>query len=84
MSASPIPRRQAIGRQSSAIDTQCGELSREIDEQSQQLASVQQKLDLLVSEESASHGAEIGMADAVRSEEIEIALLREKERRSKS
>jgi len=67
-----------------ALELQCQALVRQVDEQTQQLSSMKQKLELLVSGEdplstASSHGEEI-----IRSEEIEIALLREKQRRVKS
>jgi len=45
---------------------------------------MKQKLELLVSSNEDPLGATPGLGDAIRSEEVEIALLREKERRAKS
>jgi hypothetical protein len=59
-------------------------LAAEIEEQSQQLTSMKQKLELLVSADTELAGGDFSHVDAIRNEEIEIALLREKERRAKS
>ena len=86
-----VRRKLAAERQASTsrerganIEQQCGELARRIEEQTQQLDSMQQKLELLAGgdEQIGSHAAVSG--DAIRNEEIEIALLREKQRRAKS
>jgi hypothetical protein len=45
---------------------------------------MKQKLELLVSDEDRLVGNNFDHADAIRSEEVEIALLREKERRAKA
>ncbi len=75
---------QALQQQSAAIEVQHQTLDRQIDEQGQQLTSMKQKLELLVSDEERLAGVNFNHADAIRNEEIEIALLREKERRAKS
>ena len=59
-------------------------LARRIDEQGQQLDSMKQKLELLVSSDDESFAGAPAYGDAIRGEEVEIALLREKERRAKS
>ena len=74
---------QTVKNQSAGIDAQQQRLASEIDEQSQQLASMKQKLELLVSDDNPL-AREFNHADAIRNEEIEIALLREKQRREKS
>jgi len=74
---------QAIAAQRESVEAQCARLQTQIDEQSEQLKSMQQKLELLVSDEQSTGGDYAG-ADSVRNEEIEIALLREKERRAKA
>ncbi len=74
---------QAVKNQSAGIDAQQQRLASEIDEQSQQLTSMKQKLELLVSDDNPL-AREFNHADAIRNEEIEIALLREKQRRVKS
>ncbi len=74
---------QALQQQSDKIDSQRQNLDRKIDEQSQQLTGMKQKLELLVSDDRLA-GGNCNHAEAIRSEEIEIALLREKERRVKS
>ena len=74
----------AVGEQSVRVELQQQALERQIDEQSQQLDSMKQKLELLVSSNDDPPGAAPIQSDAIRSEEVEIALLREKERRAKS
>ena len=73
---------EALQKQSVNLARQRQELGAEIDEQGQQLASMQQKLELLVSDDDPL--GDVARADAIRAEEIEIALLREKQRRTKS
>lgn len=75
---------QALKQQSASVDLQQQKLATEIEEQSQQLTSMKQKLELLVSEDGSTGAGNFSHADAIRNEEIEIALLREKERRVKS
>ncbi len=75
---------QSLKHQSAGIDAQQRHLAAEIEEQSQQLTSMKQKLELLVSEGTAMAGGDFANADSIRNEEIEIALLREKERRAQS
>ena len=75
---------QALQQQSTSIESQRQMLDRQIDEQNQQLTSMKQKLELLVNEEEQFVGGIFNHADTVRSEEVEIALLREKERRATS
>jgi len=75
---------QAIRRQAETIAVQRGELDAEIEEQAQQLSAMQQKLELLSSEPGTAGVDAFTAPGSIRSEEIEIALLREKQRRSKS
>lgn len=75
---------QALHQQTQVIAAQRDELEREIEEQTQMLDSMQQKLDLLSSREAPIGGTPFDAAPAIRSEEIEIALLREKERRARA
>ena len=75
---------RAAGEQSVRVELQQQALARQIDEQGQQLDSMKQKLELLVSSNNDPIGAAPVQGDAIRSEEVEIALLREKERRAKS
>lgn len=75
---------QALMQQSAGIDSQQQRLAAEIEEQSQHLTSMKQKLELLVSEDNSVAGGEFANTDSIRNEEIEIALLREKQRRAKS
>jgi phage shock protein A len=74
---------QTLQQQFASIELQREQLAKQIDEQNQQLTSMKQKLELLVSDEDSFTGGAGNHADAIRSEEIEIALLREKERRVK-
>jgi len=67
-----------------ALELQCAALTRQIDEQGQQLTGMKQKLDLLVSSRDPLAAAGCAGEDVIRGEEIEIALLREKQRRAKS
>ncbi len=67
-----------------AVEQQCGELARRIDEQAQQLESMQQKLELLAGGDEQTGGYAAASGGAIRNEEVEIALLREKQRRAKS
>jgi hypothetical protein len=77
-------QRQALQQQSISIELQRQALEAQIDEQNQQLTSMKQKLELLVSQDEHLVSGNINHADTIRSEEVEIALLREKERRAKS
>ena len=86
-----VRRKIAAERQAKAnrergagVEQQCGELARRIEEQSQQLESMQQKLELLANGEEQPGGHAAASGDTIRNEEIEIALLREKQRRAKS
>jgi phage shock protein A len=75
---------QALQQQSISIELQRQALDQQIDEQSQQLTSMKQKLELLVSADEHFVTGNFKHADTIRSEEVEIALLREKEQRAKS
>ena len=75
---------QAVTAQIDTVASQIAALGKQIDEQEQQVTSMKQKLELLVSEEERFSPGDSHHADAVRNEEVEIALLREKERRAKS
>jgi phage shock protein A len=77
-------RLQALQQQSASIDSQRDSLAREIDDQTRQLDGMKQKLELLVGDDNPLAGSASGHGDAIRNEEIEIALLREKERRARS
>ena len=74
----------ALQQQSVSIESQRQALEAQIDEQNQQLTSMKQKLELLVSQDEHLVNGNINHADTIRNEEVEIALLREKERRTKS
>ena len=77
-------RLQILRQQSEGVSAQRGELDAEIDEQAQALDSMQQKLDLLATQVPGFGGGAFDGPQAIRSEEIEIALLREKKRRAES
>ena len=66
------------------LEQQSRELARQIDEQGGQLTAMKQKLELLVSTDEYHAADEFNQADTIRNEEVEIALLREKQRRAKS
>ncbi len=76
-------RLQALRQQTDSIALQSTALEKQIEEQTQQLSSMQQKLELLVGEAQRLGLGPAGQADAIRNEEVEIALLREKQRRVK-
>jgi phage shock protein A len=75
-------RLQILRQQAEGVCAQLDELDAEIDEQSQALDSMQQKLDLLATQTSGAGGGAFDGPQTIRSEEIEIALLREKKRRA--
>ena len=77
-------RRQAVLQRSETLEVQRQGLAREVDENEQQLTAMKQKLALLVSDQESFDTSAAGRFDAIRDEEIEIALLREKQRRAKS
>ena len=66
------------------IKSQQQALLRQIDEQHQQVASMKQKLELLVNNDDDTIDSVFSAGDGIRDEEIEIALLREKQRRTTS
>jgi len=75
---------QAIRTQAQAVESQCRDLDAAIDEHDQQLAAMKQKLELLGSQDSAAGDRIYSPPESIRNEEVEIALLREKQRRAKS
>jgi phage shock protein A len=75
---------QATRERGAAIDRQRQTLTQQIDEQTQQLTSMQQKLELLVKVDAGAVAAGCSATEVIRNEEIEIALLREKQKRSQS
>ena len=77
-------RADAIERHLESTAAQAIELDARIEEQAEQLANMQQKLELLIADDARDYGAPVDLADAIRNEEIEIALLREKQRRASS
>jgi phage shock protein A len=78
---------QTTRERAAVIELQLKNLSRQLDEQTQQLTAMKQKLELLVSAEDSpldnSFTASTGSVETIRNEEIENALLREKQRREK-
>ncbi len=77
-------RRQAVMQRSETLEVQRQSLTREVDENEQQLTAMKQKLALLVSDQESFDTGTADRFDAIRDEEIEIALLREKQRRAES
>ena len=77
-------QRQAASDQLDALASQRQMLAQQVDEQTRQLASMKQKLELLVSPEDAFQAASYQASNTIRDEEVEIALLREKQRRAQS
>lgn len=77
-------RLQILRQQAEDVSAQRDELDAEIDEQAQALDSMQQKLDLLATQNPGVGGSAFDGPQAIRSEEIEIALLREKKRRAEA
>lgn len=75
---------QALRQRSAGITTQCKALARQTEEQTQQLTSMKQKLELLVNRGDQVCDEGFASGDSIRNEEIEIALLREKQRRAQS
>ena len=74
---------RSVKQQVETITAQMKRLDKQIDEQRQQLTSMKQKLELLVDDENIGVVGQFNNADNIRNEEIEIALLREKELREK-
>jgi phage shock protein A len=89
--ARDLIRRKLVGEKQSmalqqrfaSVESRHQALAKQIDEQSQLLTAMKQKLELLVSDEDSACG-EFAQLETIRNEEIEIALLREKERRSRA
>ena len=75
---------QALAKQAETITAQIDALEHQIDEQDQQLTSMKQKLELLVTDAVPVTPGQFSPGETIRNEEIEIALLREKERRAGS
>ncbi len=75
-------QRHALESRRDSLAAQARELEQQIDEQAQQLDAMMQKLELLAGDDGRG-GASVS-AESVRSEEVEIALLRAKERRVKA
>jgi len=72
----------SVKQQVETIAAQMKRLDKQIDEQHQQLTSMKQKLELLVDDENCGVVGQFSHSDNIRNEEIEIALLREKQRRA--
>ena len=77
-------QQQATRERRADVQQRGQQLARRIDEQEQQLTSMKQKLELLVKAEEPHAADSFGGSDTIRNEEIEIALLREKQRRAES
>ena len=72
----------ALSQQRDLDGSQSKSLKKRIDEHHQQLASMKQKLELLVNADHRDSNISSTAIDSIRKEEIEIALLREKQRRA--
>ena len=77
---------QCSEKQNVALNSAIQNIELSIEENHQQLENMIQKLDLLVSESDgvSLHGHQASVSPGVRSEEIEIAFLREKQKRALS
>ena len=77
---------QSSEKQQVALQSSIQNIESSIEENREALESMSQKLDLLVTEidDESIHGQQFGISPGVRSEEIEIAFLREKQKRSAS
>ncbi len=75
---------QAMQDRHASILSQQQTLLRQIDEQRQQVVSMKQKLELLVNTHDDAIDSTFSTGEGIRDEEIEIALLREKQRRATS
>ena len=75
---------QVMRTQAESIAVQIESQGRQLDEQEQQLTSMKQKLELLVTDAEGLSVSNPDHGNSIRNEEIEIALLREKERRAKA
>lgn len=74
---------QAVSERGATLAAQGRALERQLEDQDQQLGAMQQKLELLASNNAGQPLAGTFSEDVIRAEEIEIALLREKQRRTK-
>ena len=77
-------RLHSLQQQFTSAESQRQALEKQIDEQTQQMTSMKQKLELLVSVDEGVAESQLYQADSIRNEEVEIALLREKQRRVQS
>jgi phage shock protein A len=77
---------QSSEKQQTVLQSSIQNIESSIEENREALESMSQKLDLLVSEfdSDSIHGQQFSVSPGVRNEEIEIAFLREKQKRSAS
>jgi phage shock protein A len=75
---------QSSEKQNVALKSSIQNLELSIEENHEQLENMIQKLELLVSDSVSVHGHQASVSPGVRSEEIEIAFLREKQKRAAS
>ncbi len=77
---------QSSEKQQVALQSSIQNIESSIEENREALESMSQKLDLLVTEidSDSIHGQQFSVSPGVRNEEIEIAFLREKQKRSAS
>lgn len=76
-----VKHQQTIQQQIESLGQHRQQYKKQVEEQSQQLDSMKQKMDLLAPDTDQDTGIASGEMEAVRNEEVEIALLREKQRR---
>jgi phage shock protein A len=75
---------QSSEKQNVALKSSIQNLELSIEENHEQLENMVQKLELLVSDSVSVHGHQASVSPGVRSEEIEIEFLREKQKRAAS
>ena len=79
-----LRHQQAIQLQIDSLNRQKHQLEKQVEEHCLQLESMKQKMDLLVTYPDQDAQLAYGDTEKVRNEEVEIALLREKQRRARS
>ena len=79
-----VKQQQAIQQQIESRSRQKQQLEKQVEEHCLQLSSMKQKMDLLVTYPDKDAELAFSNTESVRNEEVEIALLREKQRRARS
>ena len=77
-------QQQNLLSQITGIEAELTRLGKQVTQQRQQLSSMHQKLELLVSRDNPYTANHVYQTDTIRSEDIDIAFLREKQRRARS